>query len=268
MNLQELMTRIQLPQEAQKSVFKYLFNESDYLNWKDVFYKDTQKFLKRWKASENHMQWVLSFYLQLVCEVHEVYQKQQINDQIFNDTFYDITIWAKECYRKYGFYGLEEVEWVGVSVKMKLFRLGRLQFEPITLEEDFAGKKYRFEKGTRLLNTHIPADGKMDYEECLESMKMAETFFGNTYEGYICDSWLLSPVLKQFLSEDNNIIKFQNMFDIVKVHHDFPQAEQRIFEDVREDKENYPEDTSLRRKAKPFYVEGNDIGVGVGIIKR
>lgn len=90
-------------------------------------------------------------------------------------------------------------------------------------------------------------------------MKKAEEFFGKTYKGYTCDSWLLSPVLKQFLSEDSNIIKF---------HYDFPQAEQRIFEDVRDDKENHPEDTVLRRKAKPFYVAGNDIGVGFGIIER
>lgn len=155
MNLQELMTRIQLPEEAQQEVFEYLLNESDYLNWKEIFYKDAQGFWEKWKMTENHFQWILSFYLQLVCEVYEEYQKQKINDQIFKDTFFDITIWAKECKRKYGFYGLEEVEWISVSVRMKLFRLGRLQFEPIILEEDFTGKKFRFEKGRRIFWKNI-----------------------------------------------------------------------------------------------------------------
>lgn len=88
MNLQELMTRIQLPEEAQQEVFEYLLNESDYLNWKEIFYKDAQGFWEKWKMTENHFQWILSFYLQLVCEVYEEYQKQKINDQIFNDTFF------------------------------------------------------------------------------------------------------------------------------------------------------------------------------------
>ena len=265
MKLQELMTRIKLPEEAQKEAQKHLLEEKDYENWKELFYNDTKEFFTKWKASENHLQWVLAFYLQLACEVYEEYKKQGIEDQIFDDTFYDITLWAVECNRKHGFYGLEEVPWVGVSMKMKLFRLGRLQFEPITLNEDRIGEKVQFKAGAKLLNTHIPAGEKMDYEECLKSIKKAEEFFGDTYEGYICDSWLLAPALKQFLPEDSNIVKFQNLFEIVNVHYRFPQAEQRIFDDIREDKENYPEDTTLRRKTKPFFMDGNDIGIGIGV---
>ena len=265
MTIHELMTRIRLPEEAQQEVMKFLLEEKEYLSWKEIFYKDVKEFIMKWKASENHLQWVLSFYIQLACEVYDEYQKQNISDEIFNDSFYDITLWAIECNRKYGFYGLEEAPWVGVTMQMKLFRLGRLQFEPITLKEDRIGEKVQFKAGTKLLNTHIPAGEKMDYDECLKSIKKAEEFFGDTYEGYICDSWLLAPALKQFLSDDSNIVKFQNMFEIIKVHYSFPQSEQRIFEDIREDKENYPEDTTLRRKTKQFFVEGNDIGIGIGI---
>ena len=143
-----------------------------------------------------------------------------------------------------------------------------MQFEPVVLEEDMKGENVEFKAGTHLLNVHIPTGEKMRYEDCLESFTRAEEFFGDSYEGYICDSWLVSPVLLQFVAEDSNIAKFQHVFDIVKTHYDYPQSEQRIFEDVREDKENYPEDTSLRKKTKPFFVDGNDIGMGIGIFRK
>ena len=82
---------------------------------------------------------------------------------------------------------------------MKLFRLGRLQFEPGVLEETLESKKIKLPKGSRVLNVHIPAGKKMDYDACMESFKEAEKFFGDTYAAYMCDSWLLSPVLKEFL---------------------------------------------------------------------
>lgn len=265
MNIQELMNRIRLPEEAQRAAVKYLLEDMEYQKWKELFYKDTKEFLTAWKESENHLQWVLSFYLQLACEVYEEYKKQSIAEEVFDATFYDITLWTIECYRKHGIYGLEEAYWIGVSAHMKLFRLGRLQFEPVEIKEDMTGEKVQFKKGTKLLNVHIPAGERMEYDECLKSFKRAEEFFGDSYEGYMCDSWLLAPALKQFLAEESNIIRFQNLFEVTKVHYSFPQSEQRIFEDIREDKENYPENTELRRKTKPFFMAGNDIGIGIGI---
>ena len=79
------------------------------------------------------MQWILAFYLQLALEVYGEYKEQGISEEIFIDTFYDITIWCEECKRKYGIYGLKEVWWIAFSVKIMLFVLGRLQFEPLVI---------------------------------------------------------------------------------------------------------------------------------------
>ena len=76
----------------------------------------------------------------------------------------------------------------------------------------------------------------------------------------------MSPHLREMLPSDSNIIRFQEMYEVVKVHYDYPQAEQRIFGDVLEDKERYPEDTSLRRAAKQYLMSGKDIGIGIGVI--
>lgn len=260
--------RIKLPEEAQKFVLENCMEETDYQKWKDLFYSDGKKFFKTWEMMENCLQWILPFYLQLTCGVYDEYQKKGIADKIFNDTFYDITIWCEECYRKHGFYGIEETKWVANSINMKLFRLGRLQFEPLTLEETLIGEKVNLPVGSKVLNVHIPAGEKMDYEACLSSFKESEEFFNDTYQAYMCDSWLLSPVLKEFLPETSNIVRFQNLFEVVKVYHDYPQAEGRIFQDVREDKENYPENSSLQKKAKEYVLSGKDIGIGVGAFYR
>ena len=82
----------------------------------------------------------------------------------------------------------------------------------------------------------------------------------------MCDSWLLSPALEELLPKTSNIIRFQKLFRIVKVHYTFPQAEQRIFGEVLEDKSGYPENTSLQKKAKAYILEGKEPGIGVGVI--
>lgn len=264
MKMQEMMSKIRLPEETQEEVLQNVLAEAEYQEYKELFYRDNKRFFEIWDNRENRFQWILPFYIRLACEVYEKYQEKGISDQIFTDTFYDITIWNEECYRKYSVYGLEEAKWVANSINMKLFRLGRLQFEPIILEKDLCGEKVYLPKGSRVLNMHIPAGEKMDYNACLNSIEDAKEFFGDTYEAYMCDSWLLSPVLKEFLSEDSNIVKFQNLFEIMKVYHDYPQAEQRIFLDVQTDKEKYPENSSLQREAKRYILEGKDLGIGIG----
>ncbi len=83
---------------------------------------------------------------------------------------------------------------------------------------------------------------------------------------FICDSWLLAPELRKLLPEISNILRFQDFFNVTKIHHTFKQAEQRIFGDILEDKSLYPQDTTLRRNAREYFMAGGDPGIGVGII--
>lgn len=267
MELKELTERIRLPKEAAEAVLEFKISDDEYRERKELFYQDIKKFLTRWKERPDRFLWALAFYLRLSAQVYEKYQEKGISDEIFDWTFYDITIWCKECFRKYGIYGLEEVWWLALSVKMKLFRLGRLQFEPIQLKEDMVGRQRTIPAGTEVLNVHIPEGEPLDYHACIESLRMAEEFFGGKKQIFVCDSWLLSPNLKEVLPENSNILRFQRMFEVTKVHYAFPQAEQRIFGDILEDKTSYPEDTSLRRNAKAYILSGKDLGIGLGFIE-
>lgn len=265
--MEEVMERIKLPEEAREIVRRNRIRSGEYEIWKTIFYDDMQGFLTQWKKKEDKYTWALEFYIKLAADTYEEYRKEKIADIVYDQTFYDITLWCKECFRKYRVYGLEEVGWLGLSVKRKLFRLGRLQFEPITAEERLEGQKETVQKGEEVLNVHIPAGEPLDYEKCMESFRLAEEFFGGRYQTYVCDSWVLSWHLKEVLPEESNIIRFQNLFEVTKVYYAYPQAEQRIFEDVLEDKSAYPEETTLQRKAKEYILSGKDLGIGVGFMK-
>lgn len=271
MTIQELANRIGLPKEAYHVALQVQISDGDYVAERKSFYEDMNAFLKQWDEKDHKYEWALSFYLRLSTEVYEQYKNEKLSDEVFDQTFYDLTIWCRECVRKHGVYGLEELWWLGQSVKMKLFRLGRLQFEPIELKDPLEGGGVRFEAGTKGLNVHIPADGPLDFPLCLEAFRRAEAFFSDRKDGkpafYMCDSWLLSPALKELLPENSNIIRFQNLFQVVKIHHAFPQAEQRIFGKVLKDKTEYPEYTSLQKKAKAYVLDGKDLGIGIGIIE-
>ena len=92
---------------------------------------------------------------------------------------------------------------------MKLFRIGELEYEMTNW------------KSEPVISIHIPSDSDILHEKCVESIKQAKDFFIKYFPDYsnckyICDSWLLSPTLKELLPGTSRIIGFQNMFDIVE----------------------------------------------------
>lgn len=95
---------------------------------------------------------------------------------------------------------------------------------------------------------------------------MARLFFEE--ENYFCHSWLLFPNLKEILNLDSNILSFQKFFKILSVDYELRQVEERIFGSVEERVEDYPEMTSLQKRAKAYFLSGKKLGNGFGMIKR
>ena len=102
--------------------------------------------------------------------------RRRIADQVYFDTFSTIPVWNEECKKKYGICGLTECEWLSLPLELKIFRLGRLQFEPICLEKAIETEKYTLPEGTKVLNVHIPEDGRLDIETCMDAFERAENF--------------------------------------------------------------------------------------------
>ncbi|MBP3348536.1 MAG: DUF5596 domain-containing protein [Clostridia bacterium] len=77
----------------------------------------------------------------LICEIWSIHTKQiYVNrgwgEELFWDQILDISIWADMCHRLYGHWGLREFGWIKASLHGQIIRLGRLQFEIITMTAD------------------------------------------------------------------------------------------------------------------------------------
>lgn len=61
--------------------------------------------------------------------LEKVYAQHQISDKILKDTLLDMDIWMRDFKTRHGYFGFNQYEWLGRSLKAQIFRLGRLQFE-------------------------------------------------------------------------------------------------------------------------------------------
>ena len=95
---------------------------------------------------------------------------------------------------------------------------GRLCTAPITLKASDYEKALK--SGDDIISVHIPKEGRMTPELVDEAFALAEEFFPKYYpelniKAYMCGSWLLNTDMKEFLSPESNIIRFQNRFRVV-----------------------------------------------------
>ena len=125
-----------------------------------------------------------------------------------------------------------------------------------------------------MVAVHIPSDAKFTDENVDESLKMAKEFFGTYYPDYAdceytCYSWLLAPKLKELLSEDSNIVHFQNRFDIHTEDKTCLSNLEWLFKvEENTDFASLPEDTTLQKKVKELLLQGDNVGIGSGVLKK
>ena len=51
---------------------------------KQIFDRNLEEFIDKWKNRENKYEWALKFYLMLCCETYEVYKEKGIAGEIFD----------------------------------------------------------------------------------------------------------------------------------------------------------------------------------------
>ncbi len=149
-------------------------------------------------------------------EVSKRYAEKGIEEEIFLDTMRDIVVWTKRWSEAKGELWLEELFWLVHHTRMRIFKLGRLQFCMGQMKHDCPA--FGVKKGDPSMEIHIPGTGEpLDIDECKKSMEMAKVFFKKHFPEYefrcfTCHSWLLDDALKIYLRPDSNIIKFGEMF--------------------------------------------------------
>lgn len=202
----------------------------------------------------------LALVLSALPHVFEKYVQKGIPLQIFYDTFSDIKIWCDNAFEQYGEKGLVNIRWIAKHAAMKIFRIGRLQYEfsrfAIPRHTDIKKMlKCPYRLGEKCIALHIPQGEKLDNAACRKSLRDATAFFAKYYPGYAyrcytVTSWLLDPDLGKALGEDSNIVKFGKMFTLLGYVSDSDMNERRVF-GYRKDRNNYVADNALRK----YYLE-------------
>ena len=188
------------------------------------------------------------------------YRARGIPESTFVDTMKCFQRFLHECERKTGEMYFDRGWWTYRQISMRLFRIGQLEYELCSTQTE------------KTVSVHIPSDAAFAPEFVDESLQLAKCFIDLHFPDYgnvrrVCDSWLLSPKLKEILSEESNILDFQRRFDIVEEN-----AEERGFIEwlfqVPKDTEIslLPEHTRLQKAAKELLRVGETIGEAYGIM--
>ncbi len=173
--------------------------------------------IKTYDVNEKDGKRNLLSFLFMCEELKREYNEKGINEDILIDTLKDIQRWTDIWSDLKGELWLEELAWLKRHMDMKLFKLGRLQFCMAEAETDIEDK---ISKGENVIEIHIPECGPLDIDECKKSIEAAKGFFKKFYPEYeykyfTCHSWLLDRTLKGLLNENSNILKFQELFDLI-----------------------------------------------------
>ena len=178
----------------------------------------------------------------------------------------EILVRIAEHRRSYGRDGFDRGNWTVRQAGCRLFRIGELEYE-------------LFERnGQRAVSIHIPSDARLEPDLLNGSVRQAGAFLSEFFPEWeklpmICESWLLSPSLKEMLPPESRIRRFQDAFDITEEDPEDTSALEWVFfiaegqrDSVRY--ENLPEDTSLQRKMKAALLAGRNPGNAGGTLAR
>lgn len=233
-----------------------------------LFDRDEAAFFSALSALPHPERAALRVFTQYAMERRPEWDALGIPEEVFRDTMRDLVPWYRECVRRTGEPGVIEWEWLAHSLKRRLYRLGRLQYQPRRLgkERTLRGASYPAETG--VLEIHIPAGEPLLPAAVDESLRRAAAFFPPEQRRLLhCHSWLLSPELRELLSPGSNILYFQSLFDVYEEDFSFRQAEERVFGEIRDDIASYPERTGLQRSLKRYLLSGRSISMGLGFLR-
>ena len=211
------------------------------------------------------------FYIRISERTYENYKKLGIDDEIFYSSMDDFAISSRQGVDRIGVYGIPRTPdrpWQRLILDMKIFRLGRLQFELYNSPCDVKFNDVEIKKDEPCINVHIPGYAPLKEETCEKSYELAREFF-KKYFGFekcvfVCHSWLLAPWLSESLSENSGIVRFQSKYKIVETTEDASGTILYVFAKEQENPENYPEDTTLQRLVKERILKSEPLQMSLG----
>ena len=213
-------------------------------------------------------------YLFMCEELSKKYQEKGISEEILLDTLGDLVRWTNTWSEIEGEMYLGELGWLSHPFKMRLFKLGRLQF---LFGRAFAPcPQLGLAKSDNIIEVHIPAGEGFTPEECEKSFSLAKDFFAKFYPEYeyshfTCHSWMLDSELEKLLNENSNILKFKNSFTLVEsAQREGYNALKYIFK--RDTTTQNLQDavcvSGFAERIKKHVMNGGKLNVGFGVRKK
>ena len=213
------------------------------------------------ESAELAQSWFAAAYLSMDYSRNK-FRKLGFPEAVWLDTMSDMVIWLRHEKRNYGVYGLGKVArlWTAFLYNGNVIRRGRLECNTeYYFKANADGKNHLLPApGAPVINLHIPEDGPLDIRLCSQSLKMMAEFFAEckrdyNWQGAICQSWLLDRQLGCMLTEDSNIIKFQQL----GIHYSVDEKADTVFRIFgAQDPFTVKNPTTLQRKAAAFLRQG------------
>lgn len=262
--MEQLCRKINMPEEVTRKLVE-LHSTLDSFPCQDLLMHEESwaqglDQLKTFLGEDPHGFKRLCYMLRCALNAKSVYDRLGISETIYIDTMGAFSRFVREHKESYGCYGFDRGSWTPRQVSCKLFRIGQMEYELTALG------------GTPVVSLHIPTDVDLRPDVLLPSMKagIAELYrlFPECQGQKIyCHSWLLSPLLKDYLPDHSNILQFQNLFDIEPEGIPGNDVLLWVFKNPKLPKEEYPENTSLQRKLKDFFLSGGRFLEGKGYLR-
>ena len=254
-----------------KLEFPHIYDDEFYDALKNIKISDAIS-IETYDLSEQDGKRNLLSFLYFCENLKKRYEEAGIDEEILMGTINDIKIWCEIWSEIKGGLYLGELPWLSHTFKMKLFKIGSLEYYMGVAGKDF--DEYGISKGDNVIEVHIPKGSDLSAESFKKSIEMAKNFFEKYYPGYkyeyfTCHSWLMDPTLKEFLKPESKIMQFQSMFKIIaKDKHDSILRYTFKWNTTKETLESAHPTSSFAEKVKKHVLSGGDFYEGYGIIKK
>ena len=260
----ERLGQVQLDEDEETMCDIHLLTDRE--KWQDA----RTRLKERYAPDEDGMK-ILACMMRAMQDSYALYIEEKIPEKIFADTMKCFTRFLKEHEVSFGCCGFDRDFWTGRQLSLLLFRIGELEFEIVSEEAEKAEMPRAEKHSPYLLHVHIPSDADLSPERCDESFRMAGQFLAEHFpetvgSKFACDSWLLSPALKELLPEGSRILQFQKRFEVKSWNKEEDAYLEWVFKRKDLPLEKLPEETSLQRKMKAYVLQGGKIGEAYGEI--
>ena len=198
--------------------------------------------------------------LHVACGTYARYEERGISQEIFVETMKFCTRFLHTYYQEHGCYHFVWDWWFPRQLAMLEYRVGCLEYELIDGEAP-------------LISVHIPSDADLSAEAVDKSMAQFDAFLRRQYPQWVqrdwyCESWMMSPTLRELLPEGSRILAFQSRFTVLEEDKNSPAVMDWVFRGCGSDPAQLPEDTTLRRNLKRLLLQGGNVGWTKAVLRR